>query len=68
MCMRGAVGGTWVAEGSLMELALKAKSPVTDAGSVEDFMAMPFEGLVHDVLSGRMNLPSAKVFPLDNIV
>lgn len=51
-----------------MELVLESKSLTTYAGSGEGFMAMPFERLVQDVLSGRMHLPSGKVFHLDKIV
>jgi len=40
----------------------------TNGGSAEDFVNTPLDELLKDILEGRMNIPVAKVFKLEEII
>jgi NADPH:quinone reductase-like Zn-dependent oxidoreductase len=69
VCMVGMVGNKW----SFDEFAPMGAIPstvnlTTYAGEVEDFMSMPLDELVDQVAEGKLRVPPAVVFKIDQIV
>jgi NADPH:quinone reductase-like Zn-dependent oxidoreductase len=69
VCMTGIVGNRWSFENfAPMEAIPTAVSLTTYAGESEDFMRMPLEDLVEQIVAGTLHVQVGKTFHLDEIV
>ena len=69
VCMTGMVGNQWSFENfSPMEVIPTAVCLTSYAGEAEDFMQMPLEELVEQVVAGSLQVQIGRVFRLDQIV
>jgi len=69
VCMTGLVGNKWSFDNfDPMEVIPSAVCLTIYAGDVENFMRMPLQDLVTQVVSGELKVQVGKVFHLDEIV
>jgi NADPH:quinone reductase-like Zn-dependent oxidoreductase len=69
VCMTGIVGNKWSFENfAPMEAIPTAVSLTTYAGESEDFMRMPLEELIKQIVAGTLRVQVGKTFLLDEIV
>src|SRR5580658_7110388 len=69
VCMTGIVGNKWSFENfAPMEAIPTAVSLTTYAGESEDFMRMPLEELIKQIVAGTLHVQVGKTFHLDEIV
>jgi NADPH:quinone reductase-like Zn-dependent oxidoreductase len=69
VCMAGMVGNRWsLSEFAPMDVIPTGISLTTYSGDVTDFMAMPLQRLVDDVVQGKLPVAVGRVFGMDQIV
>jgi NADPH:quinone reductase-like Zn-dependent oxidoreductase len=69
VCMTGIVGNKWSFENfSPMEAIPTAVSLTTYAGESEDFMRMPLQELVDQIVAGTLHVQVGRIFRIDQIV
>ena len=69
VCMTGIVGDKWSLEHfSPMEAIPTAVGLTTYDGGPKDFMAMPFQDLIDQIVAGKMQVHVGRTFRLDEIV
>lgn len=68
VCMTGMVGDEWtITDFSPMAAIKTGVGLTTYDGGVADFMQLPLDDLLADVVTGRLRLPAGPVFALDQI-
>jgi NADPH:quinone reductase-like Zn-dependent oxidoreductase len=68
VCMAGMVGNQWtLPQFAPMDVIPTGVSLTTYSGGVADFMAMPFQVLVHQIEAGHLPIQLGPIFPLDQL-